>query len=35
MELPAEDVVRRAMDIAAAICVYTNANLVLESLVTS
>ena len=35
MELSAEDVVRRAMDIAAAICVYTNANLVLESLVTA
>jgi len=35
MELSAEDVVRRAMTIAAAICVYTNANLVLESLVTA
>ncbi len=34
-ESPAEDVVRRAMAIAASICVYTNTNLVLESLVTS
>ena len=31
-ELSAEEIVRRAMTIAAAICVYTNANLVLESL---
>ncbi len=34
-DLAAEEIVRRAMTIAAAICVYTNANLVLESLVTS
>ena len=32
IELPAEDIVRRAMGIAAGICVYTNTNLVLESL---
>jgi ATP-dependent HslUV protease subunit HslV len=31
-ELSAEEIVRRAMTIAAAICVYTNANLVIESL---
>jgi ATP-dependent HslUV protease subunit HslV len=34
-EFDAEQIVRRAMGIAATICVYTNANLVLESLVTS
>jgi ATP-dependent HslUV protease subunit HslV len=32
MELPAEEIVRRAMKIASDICVYTNTNLVLESL---
>jgi ATP-dependent HslUV protease, peptidase subunit HslV len=32
MELDAEEIVRRAMRIAAEICVYTNTNLVLESL---
>jgi ATP-dependent HslUV protease, peptidase subunit HslV len=32
MELPAEEIVRRSMRIAADICVYTNTNLVLESL---
>jgi ATP-dependent HslUV protease subunit HslV len=32
MELDAEEIVRRAMGIAAEICVYTNTNLVLESL---
>ena len=32
MDLDAEDVVRRSMRIAADICVYTNTNLVLESL---
>ena len=32
MDLPAEEIVRRSMRIAADICVYTNTNLVLESL---
>ena len=32
MELDAEDIVRRAMKIAADICVYTNGNLVIESI---
>ncbi|HTR12423.1 MAG TPA: ATP-dependent protease subunit HslV [Roseiarcus sp.] len=32
MELDAEEIVRRAMRIAAEICVYTNANLIIESL---
>jgi ATP-dependent HslUV protease, peptidase subunit HslV len=32
MEMDAEAVVRRAMAIAAEICVYTNANLVVESI---
>ena len=32
MELPAEEVVRRAMQIASDICVYTNTNLTIESL---
>ena len=31
-ELDAESIVRKALEIAASICVYTNANLVLESL---
>jgi ATP-dependent HslUV protease subunit HslV len=30
--LPAEDIARRAMEIAAEICVFTNANIVVESL---
>jgi ATP-dependent HslUV protease subunit HslV len=32
MDLPAEEIARRAMKIAAEICVYTNANIVLETL---
>ena len=32
IDLDAEEIVRRAMSIAADICVYTNANLILESL---
>ena len=32
MELDAEEIVRRSMRIAAEICVYTNANLIVESL---
>jgi ATP-dependent HslUV protease subunit HslV len=32
MDLDAEEIVRRAMRIAADICVYTNANVILESL---
>ena len=32
MELDADEIVRRSMRIAADICVYTNTNLVLESL---
>ena len=31
-DLPAEDIARRAMAIAADICVYTNGNLTVESL---
>ena len=31
-ELDAEAIVRKALEIAASICVYTNANLVLETL---
>ncbi|MDE2463647.1 MAG: ATP-dependent protease subunit HslV [Alphaproteobacteria bacterium] len=34
-ELSAEDIVRRAMTIAADICIYTNANIVLESIPTT
>ena len=33
-DLPAEDIARRAMKIAAGICVFTNENLTLESLTT-
>ena len=32
MELDAEEIVRRSMKIASDICVYTNTNLVIESL---
>jgi len=32
MQLDAEEIVRRSMRIAADICVYTNANLIVESL---
>ena len=32
MDLDAEEIVRRAMKIAAEICVYTNGNLVIESI---
>jgi ATP-dependent HslUV protease subunit HslV len=32
LDLPAEDIARRAMKIAADICVYTNQNVVIESL---
>jgi ATP-dependent HslUV protease, peptidase subunit HslV len=32
MALDAEEIVRRSMRIAAEICVYTNVNLILESL---
>ena len=35
IEFDAEEIVRRAMDIAAEICVYTNANLVARKPVTS
>lgn len=31
-DLSAEDIVRRSMQIAAEICVYTNSNLVIESI---
>jgi ATP-dependent HslUV protease subunit HslV len=34
LELPAEEIARRAMKIAADICVYTNENIVIESLDT-
>jgi len=34
-ELSAEDIARRAMKIAADICIYTNENLVIESLAIS
>jgi ATP-dependent HslUV protease subunit HslV len=34
LDLPAEEIARRAMKIAADICIYTNDNLVLESLET-
>jgi len=34
LDLPAEEIARRAMKIAADICVYTNDNIVLESLET-
>ena len=33
-ELDAEAIVRKSLEIAASICVYTNANLVLETLAT-
>src|SRR5665213_1714789 len=35
LDLPAEEIARRAMKIAADICVYTNENVVLESLETA
>lgn len=35
LDLPAEEIVKRAMKIAAGICVYTNENVTLESLKTS
>ena len=34
-DLPAEEIARRAMKIAADICIYTNENIVIESLTTS
>jgi ATP-dependent HslUV protease subunit HslV len=34
-ELSAEDIAKRAMEIAASICVYTNENIVIESLATT
>ena len=34
-DLPAEDIARRALKIAADICIYTNENITLESLSTS
>jgi ATP-dependent HslUV protease subunit HslV len=35
MDLPAEDIARRAMKIAAGICVFTNENITIESLTTA
>ena len=35
MELPAEEIARRAMKIAAGICVFTNENITIESLTTA